>query len=249
MSEDTVPSTGPVASDGPSAMGPLADDASLVDRAEARADAVARRFEKSDWVELVSALLLALATIAAAWCAYQSTRWSGEQADGYANAGAARQESVRASNRYFALAGIDVQLFQSWVAATRAGDSDLADFWRERFRPDFVPAFEAWLASAPAGEIPPGSPFKLAEYKPAEQVLAAEREAAAEAFTMAARDANQVGDNFVLLAVIFASVLFFAGVGTRFRGYRVRVAMLAFAVTMFIGGLVAVFALPQNIGI
>ena len=40
---------------------------SLAERAEARADAVAQRFDKSDWIELVSALLLALATIWAGW--------------------------------------------------------------------------------------------------------------------------------------------------------------------------------------
>jgi hypothetical protein len=228
---------------------PSPDDPTLVERAEARADAVARRFDKSDWIELVSALLLALATIAAAWCAYQSTRWSGVQANAYAGAGAARQESVRASNRANAQIVIDVQVFQSWIVAKRANDTDLADFWRERFRAEFVPAFEAWLASVPAGQIPPESPFAMPQYQPAEQVRADELAASAEASTNEARDANQTGDNFVLLAVIFASVLFFAGVGTKFKGYRVRVAMVSFAVVMFAIGVASVLLLPQNVGI
>ena len=216
-------------------------------RTEARADGVARRFEKSDWIELVSAFLLALATIAAAWCAYQSTRWSGEQADAYARAGAARQESARASSQYFALVVIDVGVFQSWIDAKNAGGERLAGFWRERFRAEFVPAFDAWLASAPAGTIPPGTPFAMPEYQPEQKARAAELEAQAEDYTAQARQANQVGDNFVLLAVIFASVLFFAGVGTKFRGHRVRIAMLGFAAVMFAVGLVVVFSLPQSI--
>jgi hypothetical protein len=57
------------------------EEPGLAARAEARADEVAGRFDKSDWIELLSALLLALATIAAAGCAYQSTRWGGEQAE------------------------------------------------------------------------------------------------------------------------------------------------------------------------
>jgi hypothetical protein len=43
-------------------------------------------------------------------------------------------------------------------------------------------------------------------------------------------------------------VLFFAGVGTKFRGRRVRIIMLCFAAAMFAGGLVIAFSLPQNIG-
>jgi len=239
MSEDLEPG-GPQSSP---------DDLNIVGRTEARADAVARRFDKSDWIELLSALLLALATISAAWCAYQSTRWSGVQANAYASAGAARQESVRASNRANAQIVIDVQIFQSWIVARRSGDTDLADFWSERFRAEFVPAFEAWVASVPAGEIPPESPFARPEYQPAEAARAEELAASAEASTQVARDANQTGDNFVLLAVIFASVLFFAGVGTKFKGYRVRVAMVSFAVVMFAVGVASILLLPQNVGI
>ena len=224
-------------------------DMSLAERAEARADAVAQRFDKSDWIELVSALLLALATISAAWCAYQSTRWSGVQANAYASAGANRQESVRASSEYGAQVNIDVAVFMAWVQARRAQDADLAGFWEERFRAEFKPAFDAWLDSVPAGQIPPGSPFALAEYAPASRVLAEELERKAEDSAAEAREANQTGDNFVLLAVLFASVLFFAGVGTKFKGYRVRVAMVALASVFYLVTTFLVFSLPQNVGI
>jgi hypothetical protein len=233
----------------PTGAQPPIDEPSLVHRAEAQADAVASRFDKSDWIELLSALLLALATIAAAWCAYQSTRWGGVQAEGYAQAGAARQESVRASSKSFGQIVVDVQVFQSWISAKNAADERLATFYRERFRPEFVPAFDAWLASAPRGTIPPGTPFALPEYQLTEQTRAAELAAKAEGFTAEAQAANQTGDNFVLLAVIFASVLFFAGVGTKFRGYRVRVVMVSFAALMFGLALIVVVSLPQNVGI
>ncbi len=228
---------------------PQPDVVSLAGRAEARADAVAQRFAKSDWIELVAALLLALATIGAAWCAYQSTRWGGVQANAYASAGAARQESVRASSRFFAQTTIDVQLFQSWISAANDKDVRLRDFWQERFREEFRPAFDTWVASVPAGQIPPGSPFALPEYRPAEAVRSDELAAQAETSSAEARAANQTGDNFVLLAVLFASVLFFAGVGTKFNGYRVRMVMIGFAVAMFGVALFGVFSLPQNVGI
>ena len=225
------------------------DDPSMMERAEARADSLAQRFDKSDWIELLAALLLALATISAAWCAYQSTRWGGVQANAYASAGALRQESVRASNRFFALVNIDVSTFLTWIDARRAQDILLAEFWEARFRPEFKPAFDAWLASAPAGEIPPGTPFDRAEYAPADRTLADDLQKQAEDSAAEARKANQTGDNFVLLAVLFASVLFFAGVGTKFKGYRVRVAMVSFATVFYLVALVFVLILPQNIGI
>jgi hypothetical protein len=225
------------------------DERGFAGRAEARADSVARRFDKSDWIELVSALLLALATISAAWCAYQATRWSGVQANAYATAGASRQESVRASSRFNALVNIDVTVSLAFVEARRAGDADLAAFWDARFRPEFVPAFEAWRDTVPAGEIPDGTPFARPEYAPADEARAIELEAAAEEASATARDANQTGDNFVLLAVLFASVLFFAGVGTKFNGYRVRVVMISLASLMFVISLVFVFSLPQNVGL
>ena len=45
-----------------------------------------------DWVDIASAALLALATVATAWSGYQASRWNGEQAKAGARANAARIE-------------------------------------------------------------------------------------------------------------------------------------------------------------
>ena len=45
-------------------------------------------------VEVISAAVLALATIASAWSAYQATRWGGVQAAAFAEAGALRAEQL-----------------------------------------------------------------------------------------------------------------------------------------------------------
>mgnify|MGYP000676990573 CR=1 FL=1 len=36
----------------------------------------------------------------------------------------------------------------------------------QRFRDEFKPAFEAWLAQVPEGEAPPGTPLEMPEYAP-----------------------------------------------------------------------------------
>ena len=53
----------------------------------------------------------------------------------------------------------------------------------------------------------------------------------------------------MLVAVIMASVLFFAGVGTKLKGRGSRLMMLIFAVLLFLGGLAFMLSMPQNVGI
>ncbi|MFV2061898.1 MAG: hypothetical protein ACC726_00110 [Chloroflexota bacterium] len=207
------------------------------------------RFNRTDWIELVAAFLLAFATILAAWSAYQSTRWSGNQANASAEAGALRAEANRSSSIFGAQVGIDVQLWTLWLQQAQLEDQRGMDFVAERYRDEFKPAFDAWLALVPAGEPPPGTPFDLEEYAPEEQAKAAALIEEANVASQTARDANQTGDNFVLMAVIMASVLFFAGVGTKFKGRGVRLMMITVALVMFIGGLLVIFSLPQDIGI
>ncbi len=216
---------------------------------EDRADELAQRFSKSDWIELAAAVLLALATIMAAWSAYQSTRWSGVQANAYSSAAASRTEATQATSRYAAQVQIDVQTWLTWLAQRSSGNDSGADFLYARFREEFRPAFDAWRGTAPEGETPLGTPFERDEYQPAEETRAQELNGQADALAQEARDANQRGDNFVLAAVIMAAVLFFAGVGTKFRGRRVRISMLVMGVLLFLGGVAFIFSMPQNVGL
>jgi hypothetical protein len=203
------------------------------------------------WVELVAAVLLALATVMSAWSAYQATRWSGIQATAFSRASTLRTESVRASTSGGQQVSIDVQTFLAWVGAVSQGDEREADFLRGRFRSEFRPAFETWIAldpDGPGGEIPSGTPFDLPSYQVADLVKADGLERQAAASFEEAREANQTGDNFVLTAVLFASVLFFAGIGTKWRSFRLRVSSLALGGVMFTSGTIVVFSLPQSVG-
>ena len=80
------------------------------------------------------------------------------------------------------------------------------------------------------------------------QVLADELFRQADAALAEAQWNNQISDNFVLTAVLFASVLFFAGIAARFRPQWLRWTMLGVALVVFCVGLVVEFLLPQNIG-
>ncbi len=227
-----------------------------LERVEAAATYVANRFDKSDWVELVAAVLIAVATIATAWSAYQSRRWSGSQALETAAAARARFESTNASRDYMTQHLTDVSTWASYVSATEAGNYRLASFWVEHARPEFQPALEEWIASASAatsaasaqtGSAP--TPFDQPGFHYAAETSAFELGAEADQHARNAAQDNQRSDNYVLLTVMFALVLFFAGVGAKFRGKRTRRAMVSLATLIFVAGLTFLVAMPQNVGL
>lgn len=234
---------------------PRESDAILPFGVGERLDEIAQeRFNRTDWIELVAAIILALATIVAAWSAYQATRWGGEQAKASRSALEARADASQLTTVLAAEVQIDVQLWILWLQQSqlesRSGDNaDGVAFVEERFRDEFKPAFEAWLAGAPEGEAPPGTPLDVPEYAPESRTQLEARLADAERFADESADANQTGDNFVLTAVIMASVLFFAGVGTKLKGRLLRLFMLLFAALLFFGGVGFMLSLPQNVGI
>lgn len=212
--------------------------------------AAAREAWHDERVEIVAAILLSLATVLSAWGAYQATRWGGEQANSYAGSANLRAEAGRHGTAASRQIQIDVATFLAWTEATEAANESLAGFVEQRFRPEFKVAFDTWLAkgTSDAAGLPPGTPFDEADYTLAEQTLADQKLKDADAALLDAQTANQIGDDFVLTAVLFASVLFFAGMAARFRPQWIRWSMLGVALVVFVIGLLVEFSLPQNVG-
>ncbi len=212
--------------------------------------------------ELLEAILLAVAALLTAWAAFQSTKWSGVQADDYSRAGAARTESTRASTRAGQLTVVDVNTFTSWIAAIgaeqRAGDAtgvssgtytpqpgSESAFLYARFRPEFRTAFDAWVATDPLGNAAaPPTPFAMADYKVADAQRSDELERQADAFSALARQANQRGDNYVLMTILFASVLVMAGIGSKMDTFRARVLLFATAGVTLLVAATVLFTFP-----
>jgi len=216
----------------------------------------------NDRVELVATIVLAVATILTAWSGFQSGKWGGEQAVNFSEAGAARTESTRTDTLAGQLTQIDVAMYIDWVTAI---SNDLAEgsvtaaeldpfspvkgavsgFLYLRFREEFVPAVDAWLAEDPINNPnAPKTPFTMDEYVVSQGVEADRLTTVADAKAEAARAANQNGDNYVLTMVLFASVLFFAGVSSKMNRPRNRVIILGFGILTLIVGLVIIASLP-----
>lgn len=201
-------------------------------------------------LEIVSTVLLALATVATAWSAYQARQWTGEQAQGYSKATAARI----AVNRESALANrqvqIDVATFIQWVDARESGRAELADFFQTRFRDEFKPAFDAWLATRPLTNAnAPKTPFEMPQYRLKASADAEQLEATATAGSARAAAANQRANDFTLALVLFASSLFFAGISTKLGSIGARTATLALGCVVFLGTLVWIATLPTLVSV
>lgn len=197
------------------------------------------------WVEVVAAAVLALATVASAWSAYQSTRWGGVQSAAFAEAGALRTESVRSSDLADAELTIDAEFFGLWLEGASTGNDELQLRIERSFRPEFASAFDAWEATDPFEDPDaPSSPFEMDEYIFEAEEEAVRLRAEAERSAAEALDANQTGDNYVLTTVLFASVLFFAGISTKFQGRRIKLALVALGFGAFAAGAALLITFP-----
>lgn len=217
-------------------------------------------------LELIATILIAIATVLTAWSAFQSTKWGGVQANSYAGAGAVRTESAKAGSIANTQVTIDVTVWTDWLAALsdelqldpnasqgpdgtyQADPEELSGVLFDRFRDEFKPAVEAWLAQRPL-ENPDadGTPFVVPEYKLAEREREKRLTVRADALAAEARDANQTGDNYVLTTVLFASVLFFAGISSKFESLRNHSIMIIMAVVLLIAGMTIVATYPIEI--
>jgi len=195
--------------------------------------------------ETACAIVLALATTASAWCAYQSKLWGGAQM-ARANA-AVRAGREGAVNSLAAMQArtFDASMFISYMQARLERNTSLEAFLAERFRPEMKPAVEAWLKLDPLNNsAAPPTPFRMAEYAQKETAEVARQEEIATKAMAAAGEARRNSDNYVLLTVVFASVLFFGGIARAFDSRSLRIVLAALAVLLFLGTLVALTYLP-----
>jgi hypothetical protein len=205
---------------------------------------------KRDWVEIAAAVLLSFAAVATAWSSYQATRWNGEQAKTSAKVNKTRLEAARASDLANAQEQVDVATFMQWVDSYARGDDELVAFYRQRFRPEFKPAFNAWLATKPLKtKGAPLTPFAMPEYRLAAKTEAARLDQTAEELSAQVRRNIQRASNYVLGVVLFAVSLFFAGMSTKLTAPGLRKAMLVVGYVIFLGTAVWIATSPVSIAI
>ena len=195
--------------------------------------------------EIACAIVLALATTASAWCAYQSKLWGGVQAAQAGAAVRAGREGAVNSLAAMQLRAFDASMFIAYMQARFERNTDMDAFLFQRFRPEMKSAMEAWLKLDPlTNPAAPPSPFRMAEYAQAETAEGARQAELATKAMAATGAARRNSDDYVLLTVIFASVLFFGGIARAFDSRSLRTTLAALAVLLFLGTLIALSSMP-----
>jgi hypothetical protein len=199
-------------------------------------------------LELAAAVLLAIAAVATAWAAYESRQWTGEQASSTSKATATRISANRVAAVANRQVQVDVTTFTQWLDARAESRPELAAFYRTRFRPEFKPAFAAWIATDPfRNESAPSSPFEMQQYRLGTEARADRLEVAAAADSDRAKEANQHADNYMLAVVLLATSLFFAGLSIKLGSPKTQAALLGLGWIVFVGAAIWMATLPARV--
>ena len=206
----------------------------------------AREVPKRRWVEPITALIMALATVGTAWCSYESAFWTRQ-----ANRAMNEFNSLERKAGLLALQGmqsttIHVSMFMQVLAAQQAGNQELATFYVERFPPDVRAAYDAWMQQRPFQN--PGAdphPFVPNLYQMRGTKEASEATATGAKKVEEARKAGTISGQYLANTVLFAAVLFFANAAGKFEQRRVRVISFFFAVAVFLFAVGRIVILPR----
>jgi len=198
-----------------------------------------------------TAIILAVAAVATTWASFQASQWSNAQSDAQSASAIQRSDANRAASEATSQSVVDSQMWIAWVEATASKQKERAGFLRDRFSPALDNAQKEWLGTVPVdgdgnpARVPDGTPLNLASYVVPAQVQADALSNKAEESLAAADEASNISTRYVMLAVLFALVLFFASVATKFTSPKVQVALILTGLLLLFTTCVRMFMLPQ----
>lgn len=196
-------------------------------------------------IEIATTVILAIASLLTAWGGYQTSQWGREQSLSMSQAGGRRTRAAQAATLGAQDRLIDVVAFANWVEATGTQDQQRADFIRARFRNEFKPAFEAWLAAKPL-ENPhaPRTPFEMPDYQPARLAQSEALNAEADALFDKGVNAASVQGAYVRASLFVAAALFFAAISKTFEVRTLRVIVAGLSAALLLFGAASLLPLP-----
>ena len=195
------------------------------------------------WLSIIEAVVLSAVALLAAYSGFAAAKWSTESSVSLAKASALRTKASRADLEALQTRTLDSVSFNAWFSAFVAGNKRAEQLARNRLRPGYRPAFDAWLATDPAHNpnAPPG-PSYMPQYVIPQQTLATKLDAEADAAFTEGSDAGGTADKYVRDTVFLATVLFLIGISghvklrqARYGLVGVGLILLAFSVIQLAG--------------
>jgi len=189
--------------------------------------------ERSRRFELVLAILLGLAAIAAGFSAYRADLDRGDSLRQFQVASTKTAESVDAYGRGDVQRSIDEQLFVDYSKAVLAGNAEAARYIRDELSPDLSQAIRLWENSGSSADSPfaGSSPAYVQPFYEEGDLLAEEATVEFEA----ADDLRRSADRFTLIGVLLASALFLYGIAAVSRARKVKRGLTAVGFLIYLG--------------
>ena len=196
-------------------------------------------------IEILEAILLAIVAVSTAWSGYQTARWDGRQAHLYGLSSKARAEENRAATLSGQQRLYDTSTFGFWLQSKAQGDREAAALFERRFRPEYRPAFAAWLRTDPLhNPNAPAGPILMPQYHNAAASRATRFDKQASQAFEDGTKARETGDRYLRNTVLPATVLFLTALAQKFKVFRVRLALVGVAGCLLVIALYFVVTYP-----
>jgi hypothetical protein len=196
-------------------------------------------------IELFAIIVLSLGTVGSAWSFLQATRWNDSQTNRTNASNAARIQSSKETTIATATIVYDATLLSQSAAALFDGRDELRNFYREKlYRPEFLARVDQAVAEA-GGDVS-AVPHLFEDDTYLNGLLESSRqlEESAQQLADESARAGQSADNYIVVTVILAITLFFAGTATSLDWFPLRVALLAIATLSLAVGAARLASLP-----
>jgi hypothetical protein len=207
--------------------------------------------ERGGWreelIEILEGLLLAIVAVATAWSALQAARWDGNEGHLYGESSAAQTLAIQSSTRAGQLELYDSTTFSFWLQARADGNASAQRIFEHRFRPEFQPAFQAWLKTDPLhNPNAPSGPIVMPQYRNVDAAKADAFEHRAAHDFEQGTEARDRAEKYLSNSVVLAMVLFLIAVAQRFKITAVRRSLLVVAGLVLVVALYFLFTYPTT---
>ena len=217
--------------------------------------------QRSDRLEMLFTLIMAVAAIATAWSGFESSSWGSVQSQLTTKSSAMRMLSNRKAAEAGQLRTLDVITFTAWINAINQEmqtdpsaypaegyvprERSGSGFLYARFRSEFKPVFGLWLEQQPLRNPAAAStPFVMPEYRLSAQAEADSLMAQAEQLSSKAQQASMQSSRYVLMSVLFALVLFFVAVGNKTQAPKSRLLLFGLSALLLVGSVATLATFP-----
>ncbi len=179
----------------------------------------------SGLAQIVIAIVLSLATFCSTLCGYRAQVWSGLAAEAGSEADSSERKAAENTIVGLQTRTMDGLRILEWWRAMRAGDLKAAEIVKSHYPKRLLVAIDASIAAGALTQPGVPGPLERAEYVIDEEVLAKSQRDEAGRLRVQANAAGLTANAYVLLTLLFASVLFFGGIASTFDRPRIRLAL------------------------